>query len=90
MSDDRRSGDGGLAADLLELADRPDAGATPPWAAIGEIVRRTEAMKARGALTADAFAALRLRAMELVADMPEYRQAEALMSLDALDPRRGE
>lgn len=81
-------GDGGLAQDLLEAADRREGGAAVPWVAIGKIVMEAEELQRQNALSREAFAAMRRRATGLVASLPAYRQAEALMSLDALDPSR--
>ncbi len=88
MSEGR--GDGGLAEDLLAVADRRDAGASVPWAAIGEIVQEAEAIGDQGALSPETFANLRRRALRLLSDLPAHRQTEALMSLDAMNPRRSE
>ncbi|WP_437309988.1 hypothetical protein [Sorangium sp. So ce388] len=81
-------GDGGLAEDLLKHADRRDPGATVPWVAIGEIVQQAEALRERGELSAETFAGLRRRALGLMTGLPSRRRAEALMSLDAMAPRR--
>jgi hypothetical protein len=88
MSERRGRGDGGLAEDLLPLAERSEAGAPVPWVAIGEIVQEAENLQHRRALSSGDFSSLRRRALALVAKLPAHRQSEALMSLDALGPRR--
>ncbi|XXX79159.1 hypothetical protein WMF30_10335 [Sorangium sp. So ce134] len=77
-----------LAKDLLPLAERRETGAAVPWVAIGEIVQEAEELQRRGTLSHGSFASMRRRALDLVVDLPGHRQTEALMSLDALDPRR--
>jgi hypothetical protein len=88
MSERLGRGDAGLAEDLLPLADRREVGAPVPWVALGDIVLEAERLREHGTLSPAAFASLRRRARGLVASLPGYRQAEALMSLDALDPSR--
>ena len=88
MNERADRGDAGLAEDLLPIADRRDPGAPVPWGAVGKIVQEAERLRAQGALSIETFVSLRRRALGLVAGLPGYRQAEALMSLDALDPSR--